>query len=136
MLAFALALVEVPLPGVVVDSLSTIGNATSAMCMMYLGAMLCFSKWAEALKCHELYLGILVKMILIPVLLGHLLVPLGLPYDMMTTMVIIASLPVMTVVPMIAKEHGNEGDYAAGITVITLLVAVATVPLVQLLAFL
>lgn len=102
-LALALALLEVPLPGVLLDTMGVIGNATSAMCMMYLGAMLCFSKWAQALRCKELYVGVAVKMVLIPIAIGHVLMALGLPEDMMVSLVIIASLPVMTVVPMIAQ---------------------------------
>ena len=43
------------------------------------------------------------------------------------------SLPVMTVVPMIVAQRGNEGDYAAGITVATLVASVVTIPLVQFL---
>ena len=135
-LALLMAVLEVPLPNVVSDTLGTIANATSAMCMMYLGAMLCFSEWAQALKCKELYVGIGVKMLVIPVIIGHVLMLFGLPEDMMVSLVLIASLPVMTVVPMIAKAHGDEGDYAAGVTVVTLVVAVASIPLVQLLAFL
>lgn len=76
-----------------------------------------------------------VKMVLVPIVIGHILMMFNLPADMMASLVIIASLPVMTVVPMIAKARGNEGDYAAGITVVTLVASVITIPLVQLLAF-
>jgi len=51
-------------------------------------------------------------------------------------MVVLMSLPVMTVVPMIARAYGNCGEYAAGVTVVTLAASVVTVPVVQLLAFL
>lgn len=51
-------------------------------------------------------------------------------------MVAIMALPIMTVVPMIAKQNGHEGDYAAGMTVVTLVASAVTIPLVQLLAFL
>lgn len=134
-LALVFALVGVPVPQLALDTLDVIGSATTALCMMYLGAMLCYSQWAQALKCKELYVGIAVKMVLLPVITGHALMMFGLPEDMMVSLVIIASLPVMTVVPMIARAHGNEGDYAAGITVVTLVASVLTIPLVQLLAF-
>ncbi len=135
-LAFVFIFAEIPLPDVVLDTLGTLSNATSAMCMMYLGAMVCFSRWSHVIKCKELYVGIIVKMIVIPVIGGHLLMLLGLPNDMMVSMVAIMALPVMTVVPIVASMYGHEGEYAAGMTVITLVVSVVSIPLVQLLAFL
>ena len=134
-LALVFALAGAPVPQLALDTLDVIGSATTALCMMYLGAMLCYSQWAQALKCKELYVGIAVKMVLLPIIAGHALMMFGLSEDMMVSLVIIASLPVMTVVPMIARAHGNEGDYAAGITVVTLVASVLTIPLVQLLAF-
>lgn len=88
--------------------------------MMHLGAMLCFSKWSLALRCPELYVGIAVKMVLLPVVGGHIMQAIGLPQEFCIAMVVIMSLPIMTVVPMIAKQNGHEGDYAAGMTVVTL----------------
>lgn len=130
-LSLAFILLELPLPDVVNDTLMTIANATGACCMIYLGALLCFSKCGYVLKCKELYVGIAVKMILLPIVGGKMLFALGWPTDVVTSMVAIMSLPVMTVVPMIASQRGHEGDYAAGITVATLIASVATIPLVQ-----
>ena len=104
--------------------------------MIYLGALLCFSNWLGALKCKELYVGILVKMIALPIIGGKILFALGWPVDVATSMIVIMSLPVMTVVPMIATQRGHEGDYAAGIAVATLVASVATIPLVQFLVVL
>ena len=136
-LALVFVAFEIPIPDVIGDTLAVIGNATSGMCMIYLGLLVCFSKWMQVIKCKELYVGIAVKMILLPIVGGHLLMAIGgISPDAMVSMVVIMSLPVMTVVPMIASMHGHEGEYATGITVITLVVSVVTIPLVQLLAFL
>lgn len=135
-LSLACIAIQVQFPQVICDTLSTVSNATSALCMMYLGAMLCFSKWSLALRCPELYVGTTVKMILLPVIGGHIMQAIGLPQEFCIAMVAIMSLPIMTVVPMIAKQNGHEGDYAAGMTVVTLATSVVTIPLVQLLAFL
>ena len=133
LLAFAFVLLELPVPVVLEDTLMTIANATGACCMIYLGSLLCFSQWAGALRSKELYVGVLVKMILVPLVGGKILFALGWPVDVVTSMVAIMSLPVMTVVPMIAAQRSREGDYAAGITVTTLVVSVVTIPLVQFL---
>lgn len=129
-LALLLILLGVKLPAIVDDVLTTIKNAVGAMSMLYLGALFCFSDWHTAFKSRELYFGIAVKMILLPVVCGRLLQSTGLPADMVSAMVILMALPTMTVVPMIAKLHGNEGAYAAGTTVATLAASILTIPLV------
>jgi hypothetical protein len=53
---------------------------------------------------------------------------------MISALVIIMALPTMTVVPMLAAQNSNEGEYAAGMTVVTLVASVATIPLAVFLA--
>ena len=129
-LVFAFVLIDIPLPQIVSDTLETIKNATAAMCMMYLGALLFFSDWKSALRRPELYVGIAVKMIAVPIAIGFGLAAIGASSEMTAALVMIAALPVMTVVPMVAKDHGNEGEYAAGITAVTLVACVITIPVV------
>ena len=131
LLALAFVMLEIPLPSVVGDTLRTITNATSAMCMMYLGALLCFSNWTDVLKRRELYVGVAVKMVALPIVCGSALMLTGLPYPMVASLTMIMALPTMTVVPMIASQHGNEGDYAAGLTAATLALCLVTIPLVS-----
>ena len=50
------------------------------------------------------------------------------------SLTMIMALPTMTVVPMIASQYGHEGEYAAGITAVTLALSVATLPLVAFVA--
>lgn len=129
-LAFTFILLELRLPAVIDDTLMTIADATGACCMVYLGAMLAFSKWVDALKCKELYVGILVKMVIVPLIGGHILLGLGWPTDVAVSMIVIMALPTITIAPMIAAQYGKEGDYAAGLTVGTLLAGIVTIPLV------
>lgn len=132
--ALVFVLADIPLPRLASLSLGTISGATSALCMMYLGALVCFSNVGAVLRRPELYVGIAVKMVALPVLAGRLLALTALPGDLVSALVIIMALPVMTVVPMVAAQNGDEGEYATGITVVTLVASVATIPLAVLLA--
>lgn len=137
-IALALALVfvfaDINLPDVIDSTLATIRNATSAMCMMYLGALLCFSNWKPVLRRPELYVGIAVKMVAVPIAIGLCLAMTPLSPDLVASITMIAALPVMTVVPMIASRNGHEGDYAAGITAVTLVACIVTMPVVAFVA--
>ena len=133
-LALVFVLADIPLPRLASLALGTINNATSALCMMYLGALVCFSDVGAALRRPELYVGIAVKMVALPVAAGRLLALTPLPGDLVSALVIIMALPVMTVVPLVASQNGHEGEYATGITVATLVASIATIPLAVLLA--
>ena len=132
LLALAFILLDIPLPSIINAALGTISKATGALAMLYLGAMICFAfaELGAVLKRYEVYVGIAVKMVLLPIVVGLLLMQTPLPYEMVACMVLVIALPVMTVVPMIASTNGNEGDYATGIAVVSFIACVVTIPLV------
>ncbi len=129
--AVVFVMVPVPVPEVVLSGLGTISSATTGMCMLYLGALASYSRLAGVLRCPDAYVGILVKMVVLPVLVAKLLLLTGwFPPDMVRALAIIMALPVMTVVPLVVAANGRETEYATGITVVTLVASIATIPLV------
>lgn len=130
-LVLIFVMADIPIFEPIQLGLSTISSATTGMCMLYLGALAGFSKVLLVLKRPELYVGIAVKMIVLPVLIGHLILMTGFfPEQMVLALAIIMALPVMTVVPMVVANNGKEYEYATGITVVTLVVSIVTIPLV------
>ena len=132
-LALCFAVLGIKLPTVVVDIFRTVKDASCAVSLLYLGALFCYSDWKSAFKTKELYFGIGFKMIIVPLVLGLALKQTALPQSMICSMIILMSLPTMTVVPMIAEMRGGNGAYATGITVATLAASIVTIPLVSLL---
>lgn len=128
-------LADIRLPKVLESTLATTGQASNATCMIYLGALFFFSDIKSVLREKELYIGILIKMIVFPICFGSVLGFFHIADDMRKTMILIAGLPTMTVIPMLAKNGGNEGEYAAGITMVTLAASLFTLPLLSLIIF-
>lgn len=127
----AFVMLGIPVWSPLLSIMGTISSATPAVCMLYLGMLASFSNVRPVLKRPELYVGIVVKMIALPVALGKILLMTGLfPQEMVLALAMIAALPVMTVVPMLAAQNGHEGEYATGMTVISLVASLATIPLV------
>lgn len=130
-LALIFVMAEVPIFEPLQLGLSTVSSAATGMCMLYLGALASFSRALPILKRPELYVGIVVKMIVLPVAVGHLIAMTGIfPGQMVLALAIIMALPVMTVVPMVVANNGKEYEYATGITVVTLVASIVTIPLV------
>lgn len=130
LLAITVILTGLPVPALLADTAALIGNANTGICMLYLGALLYFSKLRAVLKEKELYIGIAVKMLLVPVCVGALLSHFALDTVTQQTLVILSALPTMTVIPILIKSTSSEGEYAASVTMITLLVSLVTLPLV------
>lgn len=132
--AIVFVMVEIPIPELLLSGIGTIDSATTGMCMIYLGALTGLSYLLPVLKRPEAYVGIILKMIVLPVIAGKLLLISGFfPEDMVLALAIIMALPVMTVVPMLVAANGVEREYATGMTVMTLIASIVTIPLVVLL---
>ena len=129
LLIFVMA--EVPIFEPLQLGLSTVSSATTGMCMLYLGALASFSRVLPVLKRPELYVGIVVKMVVLPLVAARLIAMAGIfPGQMVLALAIIMALPVMTVVPMVVANNGKEYEYATGITVVTFVASIVTIPLV------
>lgn len=134
-MAVTFVMIPMPVPEVILSGMSTISSATTGMCMLYLGALACFSRITGVLRRPDAYVGMLVKMVVLPVVTTKLLFLTGwFSPDMVRALAIIMALPVMTVVPLVVAANGREMEYATGITVATLVASIATIPLVALLA--
>lgn len=131
LLAVVLVLADLQLPSLIGATVNTVGRASTAVCMIYLGAMFYFSNWKKVLREKELYLGILLKMLLVPLAVWKLLSWMGATGAMLGTMVLISALPTMTVIPMLAQSGGDEGEYAIGMTMVTLAASLITLPLIS-----
>lgn len=130
-LAVTLVLMNVSMPHVLLSTVQVMGQASTAVCMVYLGAMFFYSDWKPALRKKEVYLGIVVKMICVPLIVWVLLSALHVSRAMLESLVILSALPTMTVIPMLAQNSG-EGEYAIGAALMTLAACLLTIPIVFL----
>jgi Predicted permeases len=129
-LSILLIVIRVKLPIVLNNTLNTVGKASTAMCLIYLGSLFYFSNWKKVLNKREIYIGIVFKMILIPLIIGIVLHIIDLSLSMRGTMVILSALPTMTVIPMLVKPNSEEKEYAIGATLFTMAVSLITLPIV------
>lgn len=128
--SMAFLLADIHIPQILLDTAASVGNANTGVCMLYLGALLYYSDLRSVLRERELYIGIAVKMLALPFCF-RALVGGFVPNEVMRgTLVILSALPTMTVIPILAKNGSGEGEYAAGVTMVTLLASLITLPIV------
>ena len=129
LLSFALNIFAIRIPALAESTLCAISGSCSPICMLYLGILLYYSDIRKALRRWEVYLGMVVKMLAIPIILGFALRMTGLGAEALNMLVIIAGLPAVTIMPMLAQTYGTEGEYAASVTIVTIGASLITMSL-------
>ena len=92
--------------------LQKIGGTASPLAMIYVGGIFASIHITKYLKEFALYGIVLTKMIIAPVLMFMILGLLSISEEIRLTMSLIAGMPVMTSVVMMANTSGSDGDYA------------------------
>lgn len=127
---FFLFLFSVSIPEIIAKPLSMLGELTTPLSMLFIGASLANVHLGKIFLNRKLYLVTLFRLLLIPLLVLVLLRPwiydeliLGIP-------VVIMSMPVAAMCAIIAKAYGNNVELAAEGTFMTTLLSMGTIPVV------
>ena len=126
-------LTGVKLPSIIVTALAKTGAAASPLAMVYLGGVFCYIKIIDYLKLKEVYVTIVVKMLLLPILVYSILshIP-AVNQNIAVTIGILCALPTMSSVAMMAESQHSDSDYATGFIFVTTLISIITLPVVCL----
>lgn len=135
-LGIIVMLTGIKLPTQVVQAFSGIGQCTSPMSMIYIGALLAGMNFKASFKMPSVYALSLNKLIIAPVVLGFiyygLMRALGINYSVEALMVVVlqAAMPCQTIVVVLTKRYEGSFALATSNLFITTLLSVATLPLV------
>ena len=126
-------LTGVKLPSIIVTALAKTGAAASPLAMVYLGGVFCYIKIIDYLKLKEVYVTIVVKMLLLPILVYSILSHISaVNQNVAVTIGILCALPTMSSVAMMAESQHSDSDYATGFIFVTTLISIITLPVVCL----
>ncbi len=130
-LAIFIVLVQIPVPSIIFDALKSVGNASSPLSLIYIGASMCFCHFGDVIKKKEVYVGIAVKMMILPVIVYLILQRIvGIEQTISMTMALLTALPCMTTVPMMAKQNNVEPEYCLSAVMIGQVASLLTLPIV------
>ena len=126
-------LTGIRLPSIIVTALAKTGAAASPLAMVYLGGVFCYIKIIDYLKLKEVYVTIVVKMLLLPILVYAVFFHIpAVDQNVAVTIGILCALPTMSSVAMMAESQHSDSDYATGFIFVTTLLSVITLPIVCL----
>ena len=128
--ALFLVVTGIKIPQLLDTGLQKIGATASPLAMIYVGGVFACIDIRRYIKELSLYGIVLVKMLLIPVIMygGLNLFPIS--EEIHLTMALIAGMPAMTSVVMMANSAGSDGDYALGGVFVTTICSIVTLPFI------
>ena len=135
-------LIGIPIPEDINTPLHTVGSISTPLSLMYIGGLFALRDWKTTLKQPEVYVGIVVKMLIIPIALFALLtfVPpmLGLGAmnaDMVHAVTVVCAMPTMAALVMFAERERNMPEYAVGLVLVTTAASLLTLTGVSYVVF-
>ena len=133
--AFMILILRIPVPGLLMDTISGIGGTSKYLTLIYLGGSLAFVQIRHIHRKPNIFVLTGVKMLVLPVV-AYILLGFFLPQVPRTILTLIVGLPAMTTVAMVAKSYGSDDVYATEVIFVTTLCSLVTIPAVNALTHL
>lgn len=127
-LALVLVLLEVKLPVFIMSSFKYLGSMVTPLSMLFIGYTLSTVKLSELHFSKDINLLLVGRFIVSPLLVLAVAQFIPIPYLMQQVFMVLAALPVMTQVPILASLYGADTKYAAIIVSSTTLLCLLVIP--------
>ena len=128
-LALVLALLEVKLPAFLMSSFKYLGTMVTPLSMLFIGYTLSTVRLQELKFTRDINLLLFGRFLVSPLLVILVARFIEIPYLMLQVFVVLAALPVMTQVPILASIYGADTKYGAIVVSLTTLLCLLVIPI-------
>lgn len=134
LIAIALFLLNVELPGPVASAVSYLGSMNTPLAMIVIGSQMAEVDFRTLLKDGRLYVGSAVKLLVIPAINMLVLLPFGLDEVTYLAIVILAGCPVAGATALFSQMNGKDPSLAARLVTLSTILCIITLPLMSTVA--
>ena len=128
-----LFILKIQLPRPVSEAISMTGSVTSPLSMLIIGALLADVPFRGILRGSDVYLGSLMRLIVMPLIVYGLLSLLPLPKLIMQVCVILVAMPASANTAILSEKYGGDALLSSKLISITTIFSVLTIPLILML---
>ena len=133
-IAVLLLFFRIRFPDVVLDSMNYVADMNTPLAMMVAGFSVAQTDILKMCTKLRVYFSCFLKLVLIPVIMIFLLKIIPLPRDVAMTTLIACACPAATTGTMMAIRYRQNYTYSSEMFALSTILAVATIPLIVLLA--
>ena len=127
-LGFVLMLLNVKVPSLIKDTVSSISVMNTPMGMLIAGISLGNASLTRALRNPRIYLTSAIRLVLVPMLLLLLFMKLPVSRDLIYINLIAGACPAAATCTMFSLKYGQDHHYASEIFTISTILSIATIP--------
>jgi malate permease and related proteins len=110
LLGFIVMAFQIPVPDVLINTISGVGNTSKSLTLIYIGGVLAFISIGNVVRKPNIFALTVVKMLALPIV-AYVLLGYFLPEVPRMILTVIVGLPAMTTVAMIAANYGSDVEY-------------------------
>lgn len=133
-IALVLFFAKIRLGGVIEASVDYVASLNTPLAMILLGAYLARTKILAALKSVSLYIVLVVRLLVMPIIAAAIFALLGVDELLATALILPAACPSAAVGALFAEKFGMDTGYPSQIVSVSTLASLATLPLVAYLS--
>jgi predicted permease len=122
---------DIPIPEIISDTVIYIGNATTFLSMILLGASLAKMPIREMVKDTKMYPFLFVRMLVLPIAFAYGMRLLSVPPMIVLTFALMTSLPAANLPLILAEKNGDDTTILSRGIAMTTLVSFVTVTIVM-----
>lgn len=130
---FILFVLSIRLPPVIRQPLELLGNTTTPLAMLVVGAILSHVPAKAVVGDWRLYAVSAVRLLALPAVAGAVCLAAGVSRELLGITVIVAGMPAASNTTLIAELYGGDTETASSIVVLSTLFSVVTIPLMAVL---
>lgn len=120
---------KIPVVDIIATPLDNVGSMTTPLSMIIIGITISKSDLKQLFKNGEIYFGILIRLIIIPILSLLIIKLFNVPEIVRNVVLILHACPAAAITSLLAIEHKKDEQYAAGIVVISTIFSIISLPL-------
>ena len=124
-------LTNVKIPDIASSTISLIGNCTTFISMLVLGVSVAQMVPQEVFTRWRLYVFVVIRQILIPILIVFVLRPFITNELILRTVAVMAAMPAANLPLMLAKQYGVKEDMISAGIILTTVTSIITIPAVM-----
>ncbi len=125
-----IGILAIPLPTFVTDAVNAAGSCMSPVAMLLTGMTISHIDIKRVLKTRNIYIASVTRLIFIPIAFGLLFMLFDLPREFYVCMMCAVSMPLGLNTVVIPGAYGKDTTDAAGMALISHVLAVITIPII------
>ncbi|MCL2391395.1 MAG: AEC family transporter [Oscillospiraceae bacterium] len=129
-LSFVVILLGIQIPQPILRACEAMASTGSALPFLYIGGVVATLDVKKLFRFYEIYVGMVFKMIALPICIFLILRAIGIAPEIIGTTVILYGLPAIGIVPMLVSNNGSDEEYATVAVITTTLASIIAIPLV------